>query len=1761
MDDVLNNKTLLGRIEYWSRQTSKNAFLNLPSKGESSISYSYLELYSRVSKVAGYLSERYNPGDRLLLLASNNEQFLISFLGAILAGLVPVPCNCPRAGAKQWSRLSLVIKDAQVSGIIGENDYLNKMFIWVDEQELSESRIEKLPIEEILKHNKPIEKPWLDLEPHADELAFIQYTSGSTGDPKGVMVTHKNLVSNLELIFESYQLNFESVLVSWLPLFHDMGLISVLSLLYTGGSNVLMLPVTFIRDPLLWLEVATKYNATFLGGPNFSYELLLEHINSERLKSIDLSTVKTMFNGAEPISATVIEEFIEKFQVTGLKQSSYRPCYGMAEVTLLSTISESGARFVERNGKGEIRVLEKAKLGAHVACGPVDKWLRCRIVNPESLMLCEEGAEGEIWLSGDSVSKGYWAKESINEEIFTVQPANESGYKYLRTGDVGFIHEGLLYVTNRIKDMIIIRGRNYYPQDIERTVSNVHPALSFSSIAAFSVMKENTEVLSLVCEVSKKHLSSLDISELYKIIRKEVVETFEVFVENITFIRPRTLSKTSSGKKQRSLSKQLFLDGQLSVISQDTGNGNTAKAPLTINPSLEPLKRIISKVLKCDINSLTEGGSLIEMGGDSLKAALLANEIESNFKAEITPYELIVSDDLSTIWQMIEARKGKASAQTLISPEGEDCYAPFSLTDMQEAYYVGSKDVFNLGGHSLHTYMEIDGDLDIGRFMNSWNQLVAMHPMLRAILTDDGQQKVLESVPTLNGQQEDFRHLDEHQKELKLVKLRDEMSHQSMDLTQWPFFDIRFSKIDESTTRLHLSIDGIFLDFRSFQLLFNQLIGLYRGTALPMLKPSMDFIDYIYYLKHQKNTPSYDESLSYWKERIGSFPAPPKLPLTDQRLEVSGHKVTRQQLHLNNIQLNNLEIYCKHFSLTRASVMLAVFAEAVGRWSESTTFTLNVPIFNRPTSQDNFNTVLGNFSSFVLIAVDHSEKSSFAERAKALQVQMHGAINNSQVSGIEVVRQLTREKGHTFENGFPVVFTHLPSGIEDWDKNTLADIKLGLGNINYSITQTPQVWLDNQVWYTGEGMTINWDSIDGLFPEHMSEDMFVVYENVLLSLVESEENWSLENPLYELPSRQIAGNHCQNVDESLIAAPNALELILKHAKNNPDDLAVVFDNKTLSYYELIEAALKLAANLVELGVETKHESRIAVAIDKSDMQVVAVLGVMLAGAAYVPIDMAMPSNRKKYILSNSECEIVVTLTQHQDDLYSKVGCKTLFIDELIASSRTPLLEPIFPNTDHLAMVIYTSGTSGKPKAVMVEYGNLNHMVACSNKLWKIDKNDACIAITNLFHDLATYDIFGLLSVGGKIVMPTVEQRRDPSQWHEIMQKHEVTLFNSVPTVFEMYLNYLSGVQQKPSNTLKNVILGGDWISVDLIRKLQDKSTDITLTCIGGPTETTVFNIYHQIVQAADTLEKVPYGKPFPNNHYQILDNFDNECPLYVVGEMVCSGSQVTRGYLNNEEASSKAYFQREGDNTKYYRTGDMGYRTPDGNVFIVGRKDNQVKLSGYRIELDEIEFLIDREIANIERCVAKVVGEANERKLALFYMPNTTTKQYTKSNSSEKQLGTGQRLFENISVNIIEMPSNDIVVKEVRDKLSSYLPNYMVPVKYYEIDNMPLTVSGKIDRSKLYDVPNLSIVPEQSVIEEISETQDKLLSLWQAELNNTDITIDDNFFEVGGNSLKLINLHAKMTSELKVDIQLTEMFGLFCIRALADYIDENAASS
>jgi len=621
--------------------------------------WTYQELDQRARAIAASLVERTKVEDRAMLVYPAGLDFIAAYFGCIYAGVLPVPATYPKP-KRPLPRLDAIVADCAPRLVLTHSSVLGGLCL-----EQQSPALAAIPWEATDKLGSA-PRDFQPIKCQADDLAFLQYTSGSTSEPRGVMVTHENLLSNLEAIRTGFEIPPEDQSggptkgVFWLPAYHDMGLIgSILSPIYVAGTSYLIAPTTFLRRPQRWLELLSQTGASISGAPNFSYELVVHKTSPADRAELNLENWQLAFCGAEPIHPSTLELFANAFAPARFNPSAFYPCYGLAEVTLLATGGQGPA-------EPEVLYVDRSKLGMHhavnvgrehpqafplVSCGSARHGLQVEIVDPRSHKVNDEGRVGEIWIGGTSVARGYWNQEELNREMFQAHLADEleeskaPGQSFLRTGDLGFQLDGQLYVTGRIKDVIIIRGRNYYPHDIERTARQAHDAVDLG--AAFSLEIEEQEQLIAVHQISREHRKA-DFDEVLRAIRAAIVDEHEIDPHAIVLIRPVSLPITSSGKVQRRLCREQYLAGELSITAQWTNPHDAAEPAdptLMTRPGfLDSLPNVSSVQLSADVQQwlvewLSARANLMpgvmgtttpfaELGIDSLTAVEISLELD-----------------------------------------------------------------------------------------------------------------------------------------------------------------------------------------------------------------------------------------------------------------------------------------------------------------------------------------------------------------------------------------------------------------------------------------------------------------------------------------------------------------------------------------------------------------------------------------------------------------------------------------------------------------------------------------------------------------------------------------------------------------------------------------------------------------------------------------------------------------------------------------------------------------------------------------------------------------------------------------------------------------------------------------------------------------------------------------------------------------------------------------------------------------------------
>ncbi|MDB6375249.1 non-ribosomal peptide synthetase, partial [Photorhabdus bodei] len=1018
----------------------------------------------------------------------------------------------------------------------------------------------------------------------------------------------------------------------------------------------------------------------------------------------------------------------------------------------------------------------------------------------------------------------------------------------------------------------------------------------------------------------------------------------------------------------------------------------------------------------------------------------------------------ILKDFAKTLKSLNSAEN--VSRSCVIDPDSVNRFLDFETTPVQRAYWLGRLPYFDLGGICCHYYMEfIADDIDIHKLQSTLNQLIKRHDALRTIFPSESSQRILAEVPEYIIKET----YSNESLESQIEHVRNFLSHYVFEPTHWPLFNVQVVRTQHQT-RVMLGIDNIMMDALSINVMLNEWSKLYASQPIDK-SPAINFRDVLSSRKedHQQIRAAWQ----YWSERFDRL-SPTLLPLAKSPEALSHPQFIRRSRYLKSENWQQLKWLSRYYGVTPSVLLATAFSEILIRWSGQPAITLCMTTFERPYHHPDIQRLLGDFTSLILLPYMPNTEDNWLQRLQQVQEDLWGALEHNSVSAIDITRELSRRRGETML--MPIVFTST-LGID-----ITAPFELSFGHYDWGISQTPQVWLDHQVVEHNGGLLINWDSVDELFPAGLLDDMFHAFEQLLLHACE-QSHWVELLPDI-LPSHQQAVRQQVNDTQHTFPVACLHHGFLEYARTRPEAVALQWgDSGCWSYGELLTHVQGIAEALQTHGVS--GGACVAVTLPKSPAQVAAVLAVLSLGAAYVPVGVEQPVERRNRIYRNAGLSAILTEQKQVASLQKVNNCPVIVVmDETGTCLRSEVALPkVTVNEQALAYIIYTSGSTGEPKGVEITHQAAWNTVADINSRFSVNASDKVLALSALDFDLSVYDIFGLLSVGGALVLPAESERRDPYRWQTDIARYGVTIWNSVPALLEMLLT----VEEVSLATLRLALLSGDWIGLDLAERLRYRSPLSCFIALGGATEAAIWSNWYEVKEVPPDWVKVPYGYPLSNQHYRVVDSQGRDCPDWVSGELWIGGTGIGLGYRDDAARTSEQFIMSNG--MRWYRTGDLGRYWPDGCIEFLGRNDCQIKIRGHRLELGEIESALCRH-PWIREAIVLVIGERNKHLAAVLSCQDG-----------------------------IEHSALQDCIEEY---LVKHLASYALPSQYIVVDNFPLTSNGKIDRNALTLLCQQQVVGQTTPPE--GELEQQIALIWQELLGIETVNRYDHFMSLGGNS-------------------------------------------
>jgi amino acid adenylation domain-containing protein/natural product biosynthesis luciferase-like monooxygenase protein len=1713
----------------------------------------YAELDTKARAVAAMLQASFAPGARIVLLYPPGIDYVAAFFGCLYGGFVAVPAYPPDPSRlnRTLPRLQAIISDARAEVVL-----TTSMIAGMAEMlAVSAPDLAKLRWIATDTLDRGLASDWKQTLPDAATLAFLQYTSGSTGTPKGVMLTHGNLLANERSIQSVFKLTRESVGVGWLPLYHDMGLIgNVLQTVYAGFHCVLMSPLDFLHRPFRWLDAISRYGGTTSGGPNFAYELCVRKITPEERATLDLRSWTLAFSGAEPVRRACLDRFAEAFAECGFRREAFLPCYGLAEATLLVTGKSMGTDY--RVEHVDAKALEDGRAvpshspeGAReiVSCGVVPEDTSVVIVDPETRFPRPAGQVGELWVAGPHVAIGYWDDAAKTAEVFGATLASDGSSGYLRTGDLAFLHDGEIFVCGRLKDLIIVRGKNYYPQDIERAAESSSRALRQGGAAAFSVQVDGEERVVLAAEIVRA--DGLEAETVFGAVRRGVSEDSSLHLHAVVLVRPGSIPKTSSGKIQRHAARAAYLDGTLDVVASsaledDAVDVDVEETPLQAPIGLADLDRAadasrcslverylaaeIARVLRAAPGKVDLDAPLASLGLDSLMAIDVTHAVERTFGIVLPATALLREGTGRALAEKIVALVGRKSEETPADAADVDGTAEFPLSAGQEALWVlqgltGETSAYNVG-----TAFSVRGELDVDVLAASLRALLERNDALTATFTHTAQALVQRTDPararSFRVELVDASGLDDQE----LRRLAGDEVYRPLDLEHGPVFRVTLLTRGPGWHVLVLAAHHIAADLWSLVILLSELRAVYAalraGQPVPELPPRARYREFVAWQKSYLEREAATD-WAYWRTQLEGVP-PLEVPTDRPRPAVQTYGGAAAPIGLSPDLVNGVVELARREGTTPFVVLLVTFEILLARASGQESFLVGSPAAGRPRAS--FERTAGYFVNPVPLRADLSGDPTARALLRRVREGVLAGLEHQSFPFTRAVERLSPVRDPSRSPLFQALFVLEKAYLDDVADLTMLAMGAGRASVDFAGLEmgpfpvgkrTERFDLTLSLAH-GEGRiggALEYNT--SLFEPDTAARLASHFVTLLESLLATPDEIVWRLPMMTAAERThllvlFRGERAPNAADAAVH-----ELFEAEAARTPNALAVARDAEELTYGELNRRANQLASVLrQDYGVGV--ESRVVTCFERSPVMIVADLAAMKAGGAFVPMDPSYPPARALFVAQDSGAKVVLTTSAlaarlREGDAFAS-GPPIVAIDDSEVLARVARAEATdVPRRLHPrapAYVVYTSGTTGKPKGVVIEHTQLVAMSRWVHRHYALGPSDRLSQTAGPAFDASVFEIVPGLLVGASLHIVDDETRRSPEALRRLVIDRAITIC-FVPTPLAEQL--LDETDWKAAK-LRYLQSGGDRLT-----RRPGKSHPFVLINGYGPSECTVQSTVAAVAPSAGGRAPT-IGRPIDGVQVYVLDARLEPLPIGVPGELFVGGSNVGRGYGGQPSLTASRFlpdpFSAEAG-ARMYRTGDLARFLANGELEFIGRADHQVKIHGHRIELGEIESALMRQPAVREAVVLAREDVPGKKRLVAYV---------TERDSA--------------------MPPDSATLAA---KLRAELPEYMVPSAFVVMAALPLTTNGKVDRAAL---PAPAATAEGAADGPRGELEERLCALAAEVLGVPSFGLSEKFFEAGASSLDLVKLQKRFDAELGLRVPLTSFFEYPSIGALAPHV-------
>ena len=1621
--------------------------------GEQEISYR--ELNRRANQLARHLRASGAGADaRVGLMLERSTEMMVGLLGILKAGgaYVPLDPTFPE------QRLSFTLEDGKIEVLLTQQSLVDKfpehtgttIALDADWETIAQQSAENL--------SEPVTTP--------DNLAYVLYTSGSTGQPKGVMMNHRPLVNLIAWQVAQSANVPETRTLQFASLGFDVSFQEIFSTWCAGGTLVLV-EEQVRRDAMaLWQYLADEK---------------IERLFAPFIVLQQLAEVAGVQEDVVPAQLREICTAGEQLQVTAAVVSMFRKL--------------SGCTLYNHYGPTEAHVVTAFKLEDTPSRWPLLPAIGRPIANAEIYVLDKHGqptpagVAGELHIGGVALARGYLDRPGLTAEKFVPNPfSTEPGARLYKTGDLArFVAEGNIEILGRIDHQVKIRGFRVELGEIE-TALCAHTSIR----EAVTVVREDApgekRLVAYVVVHDEQAVTSADLRAFLK-------DRLPEYMVPHVFVMLESLPLTSSGKVDR----RSLPAPDRSRQDQDV----VFIEPRT--PFEEVLAGIWSDVLRT--NRIGVNDNFFELGGHSLLATQVVSRIREAFGVEIPVRAIFEKPSVATLATEVEQvmyQGGSLQAAPIVRTS-RDVEPPLSFAQQRLWFIDRLRPESAL--YNMPMAVRLDGVLNLDALERTLREIVRRHEVLRtSFVTVEG--KPVQVIRPEAYADEiclrlvDLSALPETLRAVEAKRLARIEAARPFDLETGALLRSTVLRLDDMQHIALLTLHHIIFDGWSRGVFVREVATLYnafsQGLESPLAELPVQYADYAVWQREWLQGEVLEQHIGYWKQQLEDAPGLLELPTDRPRPAVQTHRGANVVMMLSPELTAKLRELCRAEGASLFMLLLAVFKVLLARYTGQEDISVGTPIAGR--NRVETESLIGFFVNTLVLRTDLSGDPTARELVRRVREVALGAYAHQELPFEKLVDELQVERTLSHTPFFQVLFVLQNAGQEllELPGLRLSAAGEGSGAAKFDLTLNMSE--------SGEAISGALEYNTDLFDETTIRRLLGHFETLLESFVSDPAQRLSELQLLTESELQETLSECKAA-EAFEGSECLQDLFEAQVERAPEAIALVFAEQQISYRELNSRANQLAHHLLNLGVGP--EDRVAVMLDRTPELVVAILGILKAGAAYLPLDPSYPQERLSFMLADAAAQVVVTEQSLVEQWLLESQAALVCLDDQVLATAASTNPDVGVKAENAAYVIYTSGSTGQPKGVVVTHENVWRLLKVTEADFQFDEQDVWTLFHSVCFDFSVWELWGPLAYGGRLVVVPYWVSREPEAFYQLLQTEGVTVLNQTPSAFRQLMKVDEEVGGEMA--LRVVIFGGEALEMSTLRGWFERHGEERprLVNMYGITETTVHVTYREL-SARDTDGGSVIGDALRDLEVYVLDQHMRPVPQGVSGELYVGGGGVARGYLGRAELTAQRfvphpYSERAG--ARLYRTGDLARRRADGELEYLGRIDEQVKIRGFRIELGEIANAL-REQAGVRECVVLALGEAGEEKRLVAYL----------------------------------VADEGVNAGELREELKQRLPDHMIPAAIVLLDELPLTRNGKVDRRALPAPEEVWTDGEESYVAPRTPVEEILAGIWCDVLRATRISVNDDFFAAGGNSLLATQVVSRIREAFAIEIPVRAIF-------------------